>query len=494
MLNKDYDFRLKDGGVDYNLMYFKAHKWLYPLWKKNRDAIEGEDRVKKHAKSYLIQTSIMKEDDQAWKDYVKMASFFEAVGRTKQGMEGLIFKEEPSVNVPSALDNQLMYFSNNNETAKDFAKRLTGEQLTTNMNVILIDYPSTDGRQLTVADAERMNLAPYATLYQAESIIDIRYEVQNNKTALKMLIVHETIQESINEFEYVEIDQIRVLDIDEMGNYRQRIYRKDATKDQYVKFDDDVYPLINGQMMEFIPAVTVSGEGLNFNPSKPILNGLTNLNLKMFSNSADYEFALHEVCNPTPVFKGLTVDPETGDIQTPKLGILAGIFLNPDGDAFYMQADGVGIEHMREAIKDKMEQMALMGARIIAADKKGVETAQSQEIYRAGENAVLANLADNISSAIEECFFFMGLWLNVPESELNDIQYKLNTNYLANMSFADAKILAETWIMGAITEQEMFEKFKQGGLISPEKSYEEHQEEKVNEIPPEVRSNTDVTV
>ena len=53
-------------------------------------------------------------------------------------------------------------------------------------------------------------------------------------------------------------------------------------------------------------------------------------------------------------------------------------------------ADGIG--HLEN-------QMAILGAHIIAAEKKGVETAEALRIHRIGENGVLSAFTRNVSNA-----------------------------------------------------------------------------------------------
>jgi hypothetical protein len=401
----------------------------------------------------------------------------------------MLFRNEPqeSERLPE-LESCYEWFSDKNETIKDFAQRLAAEYIATNLCVVVVDYPQVqtdnDYRQLTKAEAERLNLAPYATLYPAESIIDIRYRIQRGRSALSMLMLHETVTVPKNEFENDVQNRIRVLDIDEAGYYRQRVF---AQKQQPLSSSlnntgayeqvSEIYPLINGSKSTVIPAVPLSANGVSFNLAKPILNDLVNVNLKLFSNSADYEMAIHEVCNPTPVFKGLAVNPQTGEMQTPKLGIFSGIALDVDGDAFYMQVDGSGIEQVKTAMDDKKSEMIAMGASLLSPDKRVAETAEALEIRRSGDNSILMTMAGIISTCLEECLYHMALWQGISEEQAVDIEYKLNTNYLNKMTADEAKKWAETWIAGALTDLELFEILQRGEAIPADKSFDEHQAE-----------------
>lgn len=68
-------------------------------------------------------------------------------------------------------------------------------------------------------------------------------------------------------------------------------------------------------------------------------------------------------------------------------GSVAFILPNPDSKAFYLEFQGQGLSELREALRAKESMMATLGARMLAPDKNGVESAQTAGIHRAGENS-----------------------------------------------------------------------------------------------------------
>lgn len=499
--NHNIDFVLNDGVRDFNVRYFRGHQWLWPTWQKSRHCIAGEEEVKFNSRLYLTETPLMRmggNGQEVWREYVQRASYFNAVGRTVDGMMGMLFRKMPeeSERIP-ALDTNYLWFSNRNESIADFTQRVVLEQIATNLTGILIDFPATTTDGMSVKQVEDRNLLPYATLYPAESIIDVRYKVTIGRAELSTVILHEVVEVDENEFERYDQNRIRVLSLDEDGYYMQRIFgqtpvneqtlmsMKTLQRDLSYHLETTIYPLINGEKARFIPFIPISHNGIGFEPSKPILNDLCNVNLKLFSNSADFETALHEVGNPTPVFKGLRPNSLTGEVPTPQLGVFAGIQLDDTStsDARYMQVSGSGMELIAQAMTDKRQEMALLGARILNPEKRVAETAESMEIARSGENSILMTLANNVSAAMAEALYFIALWHGISEEEASTIEYKLNTNYLSRMTAEQAKQWSETWINGGITERELFEILQQGEVIDSKLTFDEHKAEKEAEKP-----------
>jgi hypothetical protein len=59
----------------------------------------------------------------------------------------------------------------------------------------------------------------------------------------------------------------------------------------------------------------------------------------------------------------------------------------------------------------KEQQMAALGARMLAPEKRQAEAAEAHEIKRGGENSVLASIAGSIESSLTKALQFMALWI-----------------------------------------------------------------------------------
>jgi hypothetical protein len=117
--------------------------------------------------------------------------------------------------------------------------------------------------------------------------------------------------------------------------------------------------------------------------------------------------------------------------------------------------------------------MATLGARILAPEKRVAETAQTAAIHRAGENSVLASIAQSISIGLTHCLEWMALWVNVS----GEIKVTLNTDYLPNsMTSEDVKALVTSWQAGAISHETLFSNLVKGEIIASDVQFADEKE------------------
>jgi hypothetical protein len=115
--------------------------------------------------------------------------------------------------------------------------------------------------------------------------------------------------------------------------------------------------------------------------------------------------------------------------------------------------------------------MAILGARIISAEKKGVETAEAARIHRAGENGVLGAFARNMSERITQAVVLMARWNGLGEV---DFTYSLNTDY--DVLQASAQLISTILtgrMNGELPRRAVYRVAKKAELINEDMSYEE---------------------
>ena len=120
--------------------------------------------------------------------------------------------------------------------------------------------------------------------------------------------------------------------------------------------------------------------------------------------------------------------------------------------------------------------MAILGARIISQEHKGVESAETAKIHRAGENSVLAGMANELSDTLSLVLDDFLQWCGNTENV--DCEVHLNTDYeISNMSTAELTAYVSAWQQGAISKQTMFYNLKEGEIIEATKTFEDEQAE-----------------
>jgi hypothetical protein len=474
-----------------------------PIWLKNKDAVDGEEAVKGcRQERYLPPLVGMRADKLNGKAlygiYLEYANWFNASGRTSDGLRGLVFRKPPVVNVPDEMIDLLDDINFRNQTVEGFAKELFSEVLIKNRVGVLVDFPSTDSESMTIADAEAKNLRPYARKYNAENIWNWREERINNKWQTSWVTLKEVEYEAgTNEFDSVEVDIIRVLDFSEEGWYRQRVYKKTneltavagintvdtlgatSSGTGYI-LEEEIIPKIDGKPLDFIPFVPITGNGIDWDVDFPVLNDLVNVNIAHYRNSANYENGLLFTGNPTPCVAGLA-DDGTSD-QTLRLGSSTILQFKPDGKWGFLEFSGAGLSEIREAMLEKKEEMAVLGARILSSDKKAVEAAETASIHRAGEHGVLGDIANSVAMGLEKVISIMAMWMG---ESIDDIEVKLNTDFNPQgLNPQQMTAIMGLWQQGRLSNSDLFMILKKGEIIDAEKTFDEYEEELEEQGPP----------
>ncbi|MFX5760945.1 DUF4055 domain-containing protein, partial [Acinetobacter baumannii] len=84
-----------------------------------------------------------------------------------------------------------------------------------------------------------------------------------------------------------------------------------------------------------------------------------------------------------------------------------------DAKAYFLEFEGQGLDALEKNLSRKENQMAILGARLLEAPQKGVEAAETAGIHRAGENSVLASVAQTLSEGLEKALELFILWAGI---------------------------------------------------------------------------------
>ena len=429
-----------------------------PKWTKCRNSIEGE------VKGYVPRLADQSNDE--YKAYIERPSFFNATSRTLDALVGLIHSKEAEINIPSQIALMAENITLDDDTLEDFAKNLTIEALAVGRVGVLVDMPSVDRSQYTQAQAEALNLRPYARMYKAESIINWYSVNVNGVNKLSMVVLKEIYEaDTADEFTKEEKIRYRVLDLYD-GFYRQRIFQE--VNKAYVAVSE-VLPMANGLRLDYIPFIFIGASSLKSSCDKPPLLDLVEVNISHFKNEVDLEAGCHTAALPFIVIKGYQAQPnEVLKVGSNTIFTLA----DPHADAKFVEFHGTGLGtlEVRTAVKEK--RMAVLGARLLLDEKKTAEATETVAMRSSGERSVLMSVALTISSGITKMLQIMAEWENVS----GDIVYNLNTDY--NLNTMDAQLLAQLMagVQGGTTPLSvLFYNMQQGELIEEGMDFEAFQ-------------------
>jgi hypothetical protein len=401
-------------------------------WKEIRDCVKGNRAIKKEKEKYLPMLSGQSQKD--YERYLKKVKFFGATGRTLDGLHGNIFRKAPeqSGEASETFNKSLQDVDLMGTNIDQFVSDIINDSLQTNWGGILVDYARGE-EAVSLADAESKGLKAYLKYYPAENVINWEYKTINGKTQLNMVVLIEPYTEPVpnDRFTVKKYNKYRLLYLDEVTRkYMQDVYDEKISLTE--PSEKGIIIKINGEEMNEIPFYTVPGN----QPEKSMLYDLAQLNLQHYQDTADYQNGKHYTSIPTPIAVGLK--PQIDEVTNePKPMFIGGtqfqFFPNeeqtPGTEVKFLEFTGQGMKALADGIGHLESQMAILGAHIIANEKKGVETAEALRIHRIGENGVLASFTRNVSNSVTMALRKKGQWDGEDINKLNEWAINFNTDY-----------------------------------------------------------------
>lgn len=474
-----------------NLTTHELYDFNIQEWCKNQDAANGQKSIKLsfYSESYLprLRGHLSATDGNTLYDiYVRYANWFNATGRTVDGLKGLVFRKNPVIEIPEEMDSITDDVNIKGQDLYSFTKEILEQVIIKNRVGILVDFPAIDSEGLTQAEFEELGARPYLSKYYAENILNWRQNRINNKYKTTFVLLREyEYQEGTDEFDNDKIIRLRILDFDEDGYYRQRVYEQEEVVDTGKTsmntigwiLKDTFLPVINGKRLDYIPFIPLSDKGFTWDIFPSVINDLADINISHYRNSASYENGLLLTGNPTPCFADYRGSNGGGEDEI-LLGSSIALTFGPSGKWGFLSLDGNGLVELRTAMRDKESQMALLGARIISPEKKAAETAETASIHRQGENSLLADVAGSVSTGMTKAIKIMAKWMNIPEEKIKEIKFELNTDYVpAEISQQKLVALMQLWQQGRLSDVGLFEQLKKGEIVRGDMTFDEYKEE-----------------
>jgi len=445
-------------------------------WVRTRDCYEGSDSVKGKGQLYLSPLdSHSTEADGAFRytAYVRRALFYNATGRTVDGLAGSIFQKTPYVEVPSSIEEHLHDLTLTGVTLELTALRATREILTTGRYGILVD----------MADAGR----PYWVPYRAEDITNWWVERIGGDPTLTMVTLREQYakQDPTDPFVSTLAVRYRVIQLID-GKCFQSTWERDQAGLWLPK--ETVVLLRLGQPVPFIPFVFIGPTSTSSDVEKPPLLDLVDVNLSHYRTSADLEHGRHFTALPQPWIAGVGNPDETGSVQIGSGGVW---ILEKGGEAGMLEFTGQGLRALETADSDKRKMMATLGARLLEEQGGAAETATAVMLRHAGEHATLRTVAQAVEQALGDALRIHAWWS--PGSGLKnpgdaDVVFELNKDFF-NIRMTAEEL--KSWVMalqaGSISHETFWSALTRGGVARPATSEEEQKliKETSDEIAPQ---------
>lgn len=439
-----------------------AHTEAAPILRRCRAAVAGQDAVAALTTDILPRPAGMTERE--YGSYIARALYMNATQRTHDSLVGMVMQKPAQAEMPNAMADLASYIDGRGSRLEDFARMAVSEVLEVGGWLAVVDHPERPEGVITAAQERALGLRPVVSYYPRESVLEARTGFVNGNEEFTFLKLAETWIEDVDEWTQEAREAVRVYDMNE-GRVRVRVYRKTAAG--WVLYNEAFPTARNGQGLRYIPAVAFGPESNRF--GKPPLLDLIDVNLAHFRNSADMEHALHFTGLPTPYASGVA----PGSLEALTLGSSAGyVFEDANAKIQFATYGAEGLASLKQAMDDKVQMMAALGARMLAPESRAAESGEALAIRRGGENSALAKVADSVSRSVVLVLETLAEW----EGITGPISYSLNADYLPNrMNPQELTALMAAWQAGGLTSEELFERMKAGGVIRDDMTFQEHE-------------------
>lgn len=427
------------------------------MWRDCRAAFEGDRSVKAAGRDYLPSLPAHDADPtgRAYERYKARATFQGFTRRTVDAFTGMIGRKDPEIVVPEAIISFLDDVTDTGVPFSVFADKVTEEVTVVARGGVLVDHQRSDSdAPLTIAEASRLGLRPYWRWYRTEDVINWRVG-RNGARGLDLVMVvlrEEAEDEGTDEFTREVVTQYRVLDLFE-GKYRQRVFREG------VLYGEEVFPKMNGQDIDYIPFVFFGPSNTTVEVQKSPIDDLVATNLDHYRTTAEYKH-LQFFCS-APVYVQIGVTDEETALNS-QLGPGAK-FTSANANAKFdlLQADANGATMFVNELARLKEDMAAIGARVIADNTRAAESGTALATRAMAENSVLASLARAVSAGLTMALEITRDWYGID----GDVSVKLNTNFLPNqMTAQDLREWVKAVQSGQVTQKLFRSALRQGEL------------------------------
>jgi len=421
-----------------NQLDTKDDKYLeqFDLWEQVRAAIAGKYAVvnivsclpSPQYKVYPVYSGMTSEQQQQAnacnqanalrvQSYWARGRFFNATGRTAESLDGMIWSQNPEVE----LSPRLAYLEESADGGgcglREVVQKITDDVVSIGRYGVLVDMPSNE-TNLTRAQMEQAANAPRLITYKAEQIIYFR-NAGNSKSVDEIRLL-ETTEVQKSEFQWETEVRIRRLVMRD-GIYHNELYN-DA--DELIS---STTPIANGANLTEIPFQFFGADNNSPEYSQVPLYDLANANLGHFVLDCDNRDNLHfHGQGMTNVYTEMT--PEDFNLRNPN-----GLDVGAKGRNQFMQGDKVEILQLEatgaipsEMLRDE-QRMIMLGAQLVM-DTPSTQTLGAKEMEFGASTSTLKRITRNVSDGVESVLSWVALFLG----DSQESTYQLNTDFVTD--------------------------------------------------------------
>ena len=327
------------------------------------------------------------------------------------------------------------------------------------------------GRVGELVDYSEADRRTYSIIYAAENIINWREEIIAGQRRLVLVVLTESTDRAVADvYSHQTITRYRVLQLID-GVYTVTVYEQGTEMPMSI-VSGPVTPTVRGSRLDHIPFFFYGVTQNMSDIEKPPLNDLMDLNVADYRNSADLEWGRH-FCG-CPFYYILGAPELSDDNASIEVGSSSAfVSQNENAKPGIVEFTGDGLGALERAREENAREMAMMGARIIEAQKLVGETADAIARRQSGKLSVLQSIVEVQDDVHEAALREHAAWMGAPT---NAIECHLNRDYLVTrLSAQDLTALVSAWQAGTLSKNSVFHNLQQGEIIPMDRTFEEEQ-------------------
>jgi hypothetical protein len=367
-----------------------AHDEMERSWEIIEAVSEGTLELRRGAAKWLPLEPA--EDQRDFAIRLRRAIFFNAFERTLHALVGMVFRKDPELSSdnPPRLVELWENIDNAGTHGAVFAREAFELACKYGHSLIYVDMPPALPEGSTLADERAANRRPYWVMYEADQIVNWRFESVNGQTSLSLLVLEEETLEADGLYGEEEVCRYRVLRPGSWELYRE-VKNEQTGRTEYILEG-------SGQTsLPYIPVAPIYARKTGILTSKPPLLDLALINLAHYQKYSDYSTYLHIASRPILWFRGR-------DISKGVEAIGPYTFFDVDtqnGTVAFAETSGAALGAAKLDIEHLEKQMAVMGLSLLAGSKVTPQTATESLLDHAKEESDLASAARSLQDALE---------------------------------------------------------------------------------------------
>ena len=309
----------------------------------------------------------------------------------------------------------------------------------------------------TLVDAPTDGGRPYWCTYTPRQILGWRTEAKDGQQSLSMLRLSETVTVPDGEYGEKAVQQIRLLT---PGGYQL-----------HQKGDDGEFRITDEgtTSLSEIPFSVAYSNRVGYLESRPPLEDIAELNLKVYQVQSDLDNQLHISAVPMLAFFGF---PSAAEEVSAGPG--EAIAFPAEGKAEYIEPKGTSFDYQFRRLEQIAAQINELGLSAVLGQKLSAETAEAKRIDRSQGDSTMMVIAQNVQDMIDNCLQYHAQYLGQAAAAGSCF---VNRDFIgARLEPQEIQSLLQLYTAGTITQETLLRQLSDGEVLGDDFNVDEELE------------------